>query len=194
MTTQDRDSFQSLSEEIRGIGFAVLLTRGILALLLGLLLLFAPGLGGAAIGVLVVVSIGVWLVFDGFSTCGLAMREKRAGFPGWGWALAGGIAAIVAGVLALIFPLSTAAFGTLMVLWFMAIGLVVRGVLELGDRRLGVTGVVLGILNILFGLFLAVMIVANPASALVALIWVAGVYGVVFGVVSIIMAFRIRNA
>lgn len=168
--------------------------RGIVAVLLGILLLLAPGLGAATVGVFIVVCIGVWLIIDGFATSALAFRERKAGASGWGWTLAGGIAAILAGVLALIFPLSIAAFGGLMILWFMAIGLFVRGALEIGSRRLGGWGIALGILNILFGILFVFVIIMNPAVALVSLVWVAAIYGIVFGIAAIVLAFQVRKA
>ena len=181
-------------DDLKKTSFSWLLIRGIVAVLLGILLLLAPGLGAATVGVFIVVCIGVWLIIDGFATSALAFRERKAGAPGWGWTLAGGIAAILAGVLALIFPLSIAAFGGLMILWFMAIGLFVRGALEIGSRRLGGWGIALGILNILFGILFVFVIIMNPAVALVSLVWVAAIYGIVFGIAAIVLAFQVRKA
>lgn len=181
-------------DDLKKTSFSWLLIRGIVAVLLGILLLLAPGLGAATVGVFIVVCIGVWLIIDGFATSALAFRERKAGAPGWGWTLAGGIAAILAGVLALIFPLSIAAFGGLMILWFMAIGLFVRGALEIGSRRLGGWGIALGILNILFGILFVFVIIMNPAAALVSLVWVAAIYGIVFGIAAIALAFQVRKA
>ena len=181
-------------DDLKKTSFSWLLIRGIAAVLLGVLLLIAPGLGAATVGIFIVVCIGVWLIIDGFATSALAFRERKAGAPGWGWTLAGGIAAILAGVLALIFPLSIAAFGGLMILWFMAIGLFVRGALEIGSRRLGGWGIALGILNILFGILFVFVIIMNPAVALVSLVWVAAIYGIVFGIAAIVLAFQVRKA
>ena len=181
-------------DDLKKTSFSWLLIRGIVAVLLGILLLLAPGLGAATVGVFIVVCIGVWLIIDSFATSALAFRERKAGAPGWGWTLAGGIAAILAGVRALIFPLSIAAFGGLMILWFMAIGLFVRGALEIGSRRLGGWGIALGILNILFGVLFVFVIIMNPAVALVSLVWVAAIYGIVFGIAAIVLAFQVRKA
>jgi uncharacterized membrane protein HdeD (DUF308 family) len=173
--------------------FTWLLTRGILGVLLGLLLFFFPLASGAGIATAVGIVIGLWLILDGASSCGLAVHEKKAGSK-WGWTLVGGIAAILAGVLALIFPAVLGSLGGLMVLWFMAIGMMVRGILELGDTRLGGWSIGLGILNLVFGIWLAVMTLLNPGGTLVGLVWVGGVYGVVLGVSSIVAAIRLKRA
>lgn len=185
---------ESLAEAARTGAFAWLLIRGILALIIGLILFIAPVRGGAAVGAFVVASIGVWLIFDGFVTGGLAFRERRASVRGWGWTLFGAVGAIIAGILALIFPFATGVFLGIMVLWFMAAGLFVRGLLELGDRHLGGWNIALGIINMLFGLWLALTVFVAPGEALFTLAWVGGIYGIVFGIASIVAAVQIRKA
>lgn len=180
--------------ELRSTGFASLLIRGILAVLLGVTMLIAPGLSVGFIAVFLVVVIGLWLILDGIASCVLASRERKHDRRGWGWTLAGGAVAILIGCLALIFPLSMAVTGGLLVLWFMATGLILRGALELGDRRLGGWGTTVGIVNVLFGFFIAVMLLLNPTAVLLTMVWVAAVYGIVFGALSIVVAFLARNA
>lgn len=184
----------ALPGQLRKHTFTWLLVRGVLAIILGILLLAAPGVGAAAIGIFVAVSIGVWLILDGAIVCALALRVKGAGAPAWGWALAGGILAILAGLVVMIFPLASAALVGLFILWAMALGLILRGAAELGDRRLGGWGVALGVINILFGAVFAIILFTNPASALISLVWVAGIYGLVCGVAEIVTAFRVRSA
>lgn len=183
-----------LGEDLRKRTFTWLLVRGILALILGILLFVAPGFGAAAIGIFVAFSIGLWLIMDGTILCSMALRDKKVGAAKWGWVLAGGILTLLSGLVVLIFPLAIAAFLGLFILWTMAIALVLRGVADLGDRHLGGWGIALGVINILFGVVFAILLFANPTSALVSLVWVAGVYGVVFGVTGIVTAFRVRNA
>lgn len=189
-----RGALPGLPGELRKHAFTWLLVRGILALLLGLLLFLAPTVGAAAIGIFVAVSIGVWLIFDGAIICALAFRAKGVGATGWGWGLAAGILTILAGLGALIFPLAIAAFLGLFILWALALGLVVRGVAELGERRLGGWGIALGVIDILFGISFAILLIANPGSALVSLVWVGGIYGVIFGIAGIVTAFSVRKA
>jgi len=192
--TQRATPADEFMTRLKKTSFTWLLVRGVLGVLMGLLLLMAPLVAGGTIGVFVVVTLAVWLIFDGGASCALALRDKRAGTKGWGWALAGGIAAIVAGLFGLIFPLQIATLGGLALLWFLAIGMVVRGILEIGDRRLGGWGIALGVVNVLFGIALGILILAHPAAALAALIWVSGVYALVFGVMAIVLAVKIRKA
>lgn len=190
MTTTDSGRLGAL----RSAGFNALLIRGILGIILGVLLLIAPLTSATILATMVVLFIGFWLILDGLTACSFAFKEKKHDVSGWGWTLAGGIAAVLIGIGAIIYPLTAAVAGTLIILWFLVAGLLIRGVLELGDRQLGGWGIALGIINILAAIVIAVALWTNPAVALGAFIWVAAIYGIVFGIVAVIAAFKVRNA
>lgn len=88
-----------------------LLVRGVFATVLGVVMFIAPVFTVGAIGGAVVLLIGLWLLLDGIASCVLAARRRRHRMRGWGWTLAGGIAAVVSGGLVLLFPLITVAVG-----------------------------------------------------------------------------------
>lgn len=182
------------AESLRSAGFVSLLIRGILGILLGILLFAAPLASATILATMVVLFIGFWLIFDGIASVALSFKEKKHGVHGWGWTLAGGIAAVIIGIMAVVYPLTAAVAGTLVILWFMAVGLIVRGLFELGNRRLGGWGVALGIINVIAGIIIAIVLWTLPLAALGALIWVAAVYGIIFGIAALIAAFRLRNA
>lgn len=171
--------------------FVWLLIRGILAVLFGLIMLM-PVFGATVLAVFVAVTIGVWLFADGVISIVLSQRERKSGIRGWGWSLAAGIAAVLAGIVALIFPLTTGAVVGLFVLWAMAFGLIVRGIFELGSRGTGWARWI-GVLNIAFGIGLALGLIFASGAALLALVWVVGVYGIFFGFAAIITAFQVRK-
>jgi len=179
---------------LRSASFASLLIRGILGILLGILLFAAPLTSATILATMVVLFVGFWLILDGATSVVFAFREKKHNVDGWGWTLAGGIVAVLVGIAAIVYPLTAAVAGTLVILWFMVVGLILRGLLELGNRRLGGWGIALGIINIVAGIVLAIVLWMNPLAALGALIWVAAVYGIIFGVAAIVIAFKVRNA
>ena len=102
-----------------------------------------------------------------------------------------GLAGIVAGVLAFVWPALTA----LALLYLIAAWAIVTGVLELVaavhlHRAHGEWLFVLnGILSVLFGLFVIVW----PGAGVLTLLWMIGVYAIVFGVVLLVLAARLRN-
>jgi uncharacterized membrane protein HdeD (DUF308 family) len=185
----DWDTFEGLTDDLRDTVFWILLVRGVLALVFGLIMLFRPGAGAAVLSIV----IGIWLVLDGTTGCAIAIQRKRTGRR-WGLPLLGGLAVILAGLALVVFPSVAAAVGGLAVLWILAIGLVVRGILEISDRRSGKWGSFLGLINVVVAIVLAVVMFVNPLIALGALVIVVGVYGVVLGLSTILSAVRLRRA
>lgn len=187
--TDDWGTFEGLEEEFRNAVFWWLLVRGVLALVFGLVMVFMPGAAAAALSIV----IGIWLVLDGVTGCVIAGRRKSTGRR-WGMPLLGGVVAILAGLALVVFPYALAVVGGVAVLWILAIGLAVRGLLEITDRRSGKWGSFLGLINVVVAIVLAVVMFVNPLVALGALVLVVGIYGVVFGLTTIISAFRVRRA
>jgi uncharacterized membrane protein HdeD (DUF308 family) len=164
------------------------LIQGIVAIILGILFLTYPGATAATVAGMV----GFFWLIGGIMDF-VAMFMNRANL---GWKLFGGIVGVLAGLVVLsnIFkhPLWTAlALGGVYVLVLGIQGIVI-GVVQLvrafqGDGW-GVG--ILGVLSVLFGLLL----VFNPLAGALALPWVFGVLGIVFGGIGIFWAFRIKNA
>jgi uncharacterized membrane protein HdeD (DUF308 family) len=187
--TEDWVSFEGLTDDYRNAVFWWLLVRGILALAFGLIMLFMPGAGAAALGIV----IGVWLLLDGITGCAIAVQRQRTGRR-WGMPLLGGIVALLTGVAVVVFPYAVAVVSGVAVLWILAIGLAVRGILEITDRRSGKWGSLLGLINVVVAIVLAVVMFVNPLIALGALVIVVGIYGVVFGLSAILNAVRVRRS
>jgi len=172
--------------------FTLVLIRGIAALVLGMALFLSPGLTGRKLAIFFVITVGVWMIFDGGLSIAAGIKEKKLKLPSGGWVIFSGVAAIIAGIGAIIFPMFLAVFGGLLLLWFLAFGLLVRGAGELFARGTKPGVRVLGALNILFGIFFVIVIVASPDKALTALLWTGGIYGIVFGIGSIVAAGQIK--
>jgi uncharacterized membrane protein HdeD (DUF308 family) len=103
-----------------------------------------------------------------------------------------GVASVLAGFIAFILPGMTA----LVLLYLIAAWSIVTGVFEAATAirlRREIRGewalVAGGIISVLFGVVLAVL----PAVGILSLIWLIGVYAIVFGVLLIVTAFRVRS-
>ncbi|UVE18170.1 HdeD family acid-resistance protein [Pseudomonas sp. LS44] len=161
--------------------------RGFAALLFGLLALAWPGL----VLTTLVIFWGAYALTDGvFSLIG-AWRMRHEGEPLWPL-LVVGVLGVVAGLVALFWPQLTA-LGLLILIavWAIAIGalqiiaaLRVRQLLD-NEWWLGLSGTV----SLLFGL----MILVFPGAGALALVWLIGVFAVLFGVLLILLAWRLRG-
>lgn len=159
--------------------------RGIAAVLFGLAALFWPGL---TLFVLIYL-FGAYALVDGVFAIAAGIR----GSGGRRWLLvAEGILGVLAGLIAFFYPNITA-FVLLYVIAFWAIFTGVFEVVMAISLRRDIENEWLmglgGVLSVLFGVVLAVL----PGVGLLSLVWLIGIYALVFGVALIALGFRVRS-
>ena len=160
--------------------------RGGIAILFGLAALLRPGIALEAL----ILLFGAYVLVDGvFSIVGV-FGGARGGMPRWLLFLEG-VAGIVVGLIAFAIP----GLAAVVLLYLIAAWAIVTGVAEISTAirlRREITGewalIVSGVLSILFGVVLAVL----PGVGILSLVWLVGIYAVVFGVLLLITAFRVR--
>ncbi len=161
----------------------VVLVEAILVVLLGLLLLVAPG----ASLFFMVQLLGLYLFIAGiFRIIGIFLDSSL-----WGWKLVAGVLCLIAGLAVLDHPLwstITAPAALVIIVGFLAMlqgaaGLVVA--FQGGGWGMGV----LSVLGILLGLFLVI----NPLIGVAALTLILAIFMLIGGVGAVIQAFRMRR-
>ena len=166
----------------------LLLLRGLVAIAFGILAFFWPGLTLLTLTLL----WGAYALCDGIFSLGAAIFAKSGDMaPRWWLALAG-IVSILAGLVAFFYPGMTA----LVLLMFIAAWAIIIGVLQIWGaiewRKLLDDAWLLalnGALSIAFG----VLLFAQPGAGAVALVWMIGWFAVVFGCLSVALAFRLKK-
>lgn len=88
------------------------LAFGILDIILGLVLLFIPGLKEAILPFI----LAFWLMFRGISNIGYSIDLNRYGSKNWGWYLTIGILSILCSVGVIFFPMA----GAVSVVWIIS--------------------------------------------------------------------------
>ncbi len=161
--------------------------RGVAAVILGVLAFAWPG---PTIFVLVLFW-GAYALVEGIFALIAAFRVRDRGRPMWTFVVIG-ILGIAAGILTFLWPGITAlALLTLIAVWafFMGIFQIVAAVRlrkEIDHEwLLGLSGV----LSVAFG----VAMLARPVEGMVAVVWVLAAYSVVFGILLLVLAFRLKN-
>lgn len=164
----------------------LLALRGVVAILFGLAALFWPGL---TLLVLVVL-FGIYALIDGIAAVVVAFQERNTSSRWW-VVLLEGIAGILFALITFFWPSITA----LVLLYVVAFWAIVTGLIEISTafslhRTISHewTLVLAGVVSLLFGLFLIV----RPGRGLLTLVWLVGIYAIVFGVLFIIRAFQFR--
>ena len=160
----------------------VLLIRGILAVLFAVMAFELPGITLVTL----VLLYGVYALVDGLTTLWIGGLSRA-----WGFVFLG-ILGVIAGIITFIYPGITA----VALLYLIAAWAIVRGIFEIvtaiqmrKQMRHEWLLILAGILSVLFGLLLA----ANPAAGALAMVWLIGAYALLFGLMMIMLAFRLRG-
>jgi uncharacterized membrane protein HdeD (DUF308 family) len=187
-------SSEPLATLAKGVWWLVLI-RGILAIAFGVIALIAPGAALTAIAIV----FGAFALIEGITTVAHGIRVRKSN-PRWGWLVAEGVLAALAGLAALILPGVVGAFGGLVVLWTIVIWSIVSGIMGLRSAAGAMSGrgktwgIVAGILSLVFGVILAVAVLLTPGATLLSLIWTVGIYAILSGIALIVTAIYVRAA
>jgi uncharacterized membrane protein HdeD (DUF308 family) len=162
--------------------------RGAAAIAFGIVAVIWPDI---TLGVLVLL-FGAYALVDGVAALTTALFGDSLGGRRRGWLVLEGVVGIVAGLATFSWPGIT----TVALLWLIAAWAIGTGVLEIGAavrlrRELANEWLLIlsGILSVAFGLFLVV----RPEEGALAMVWVVGLYAIVFGVALVALARRLRR-
>jgi uncharacterized membrane protein HdeD (DUF308 family) len=165
----------------------LLAVRGLLSIILGLIVLFLPGIALLAL----VYVFAAYMLIDGIMAVVTSIQE-RGMLNRWGWILFEGVLGIVAGLIAFFYPGITA----LILLYLVAAWAIITGIMEIvtafiirdmvsWEWLLALAGVV----SVIFGIILFI----HPGAGLLSILWLVGVYSIIFGVTFIVRAFQHRS-
>lgn len=174
---------------LRGVAknWWVLLIRGIAALAFGILAFVLPG-----ITLLTLVTLyAIYALVDGVLSLVAAYQHRPGSGPTW-WLVFSGVLGIAAGLVTLLWPGVTA----LLLILFIGAWSLVRGVVEIVGAiqlRKEIDNewmlILSGAISVLFG---AAVMIAPGAGAL-ALVWLIGIYAVLFGILMIALSLRLKK-
>jgi uncharacterized membrane protein HdeD (DUF308 family) len=165
----------------------VLLLRGLVAIAFGALAWLQPGISLAAL----VLLFGVYSMADGILGVWTAIAGRRE-HEHWWVLLLGGLLGIGVGILTFLAPGVTA----LALVLYIAVWAIATGVLQIVAAirlRKEIQGEWLLILGGLASLVFGVLLMARPGAGAVSLLWLIGAYAIVFGVLLVLLAFKVRT-
>jgi uncharacterized membrane protein HdeD (DUF308 family) len=157
------------------------------AIILGIIAFALPAVTLAAI----VLLFGFYAVIDGVLALIAAFREIR-NHGHWGVMLLEGVIGIAAGVIALLWPgIGALALTLIVAAWALATG-VLEIIMAVRLRRV-IKGEWLLIIGGVLSIALAIVIAIYPGVGALALVWWMGAYALVYGVIMLTLAIRIRH-
>lgn len=164
-----------------------MMLRGVAALIFGLLTLLNPGITL----VVLVIFFGAYAIVDGVFALITALANRREERQ-WVALLVNGLLSLAVGIATFVWPGITA----FALLYLIAAWALITGIMEIVTAirlREVIRGewllVLAGVLSILFG----ILLFSRPgAGALAVVLWI-GAYAVIFGILLIVLAFRLRS-
>jgi uncharacterized membrane protein HdeD (DUF308 family) len=163
------------------------LLRGLFWILFGIILFARPGISLLSL----TLALGVILFIDGVIEVANAVSGRKENDDWWILLLVG-LAGIVIGILTFYNPQVTA----LAVVYYVAIWAIATGLLEIVAAvrlRRQIEGevwlVLAGIASVIFG----GLLVARPGVGALTILWLIAAYAIVFGVMLLLLAFKVRS-
>jgi uncharacterized membrane protein HdeD (DUF308 family) len=168
-------------------GWTFLLLRGLAAIAFGILTWTRPGISLTAL----VLLFGAYALIDGMLAVSAAVSGRKEQ-EYWWVLLLGGLIGIGVGIMTFLNPGVTA----FALLFYIAIWAITTGVLEIivairvrkevhGEWRL----ILAGLASVAFGAFL----MARPGAGALTVLWVIAAYAVAFGILLVMLAFKVRG-
>jgi len=165
----------------------LILVRGILAILFGTATLLMPGITLIAL----VALFGAYALIDGLMLSVIALKGRQV-HANWWLLLLAGLSSIAVSIMTVVWPDITAKT----LLYLIAAWAIVTGGFEVVyairfRKVLASEGLLVldGILSIIFGSLL----IAQPGAGALAVLWLIGMYAIAYGVMLVVLAFRLRK-
>ena len=166
--------------------FAII--RGILAIIFGFIALFAP----IATAIVLAIFIGAWAIVDGIFDIIEAIRHR--GSSSMALRIVWGAVSILFGILVLVWP--GMSLGVLVI--FVGIWAIIIGVLEImasiRHRAVPNSGWVWGIIGGALAILFGILVLIRPGAGLVSIIWIIGIWAIVWGITLIVLGVHLRKA
>jgi uncharacterized membrane protein HdeD (DUF308 family) len=165
----------------------VVLLRGVVAITFGIAALVQPAISTLAL----VLLIGAFMLADGVLGTWAAISSRKY-YDDWWILLLWGLTGIVAGALTFFVPQITA----LVLMFYIAAWAIAKGVLEIVAAirlRKEIKGEWMLVLGGLASVAFGVILLAQPAAGALILLWLIASFALVFGVLHVALAFRLRK-
>jgi uncharacterized membrane protein HdeD (DUF308 family) len=176
--------FPSLARKI----WIFAIVRGVLGIIFGLIALFAP----IATAIALAVVIGAYAIVTGVFDIIEAIRHR--GSSSMVLRIVLGAVSILFGIAVLVWPgMSLAILVILVAIWAIIIGIlqIMTSVRHRAVPDSGwVWGIIGGALSVLFG----ILVLVWPGIGLVTIIWIIGIWAIVWGITLLVLGFKLRKA
>jgi uncharacterized membrane protein HdeD (DUF308 family) len=173
------------TREIARTYWLLILLRGIVAILFGIMAIISVEFTL----LFLVYLFGAYVLLDGILAIIVSLQERKSS-SAWLVVFLIGIVGIVVGVLSFIHPGNVA----LLIFYLVAAWLIIAGFFSVISALRRATGtewlsIVGGILSIIVG----IIFFFHPTSSILSIVWLLGVFALVYGIIQIVRAIQLRS-
>lgn len=163
----------------------LILFRGIIAVLFGIMALIS-----AEFTLLFLVYLfGAYVLIDGIVAIIVSLQERKT-TRAWLVVFLIGIVGIIIGVLSFIHPGNVA----LVIFYLVALWLIIAGLFSVISALFRATGVEwLAIIGGILSVIVGIVFFLHPVSSILSIVWLLGVFALIYGIIQIIRAFQIKS-
>lgn len=179
------------SKKFVGSMWKLIMTKGIVLMTVGLVLLIFPT---ATLTTLIFI-MGIYWLVDGIVTTYNALKSRKIN-PNWGWGIFTGLIGIIAGVVVLAKPFSSAVLSTSFLMWFLGLVAVINGVsgliagIRLKKQHPGEKSMIWGGI---FSILLGIILISSPYASALVIVKLIGSFALFAGLITLALAFRIKK-
>jgi len=169
----------------------LMMARGIVLCIVGLVLLIFP----AATLTTLIFIMGIYWLIDGIVNTYNAFQSKKQ-YKGWSLSLFNGVIELIAGIVVLAKPFSSAVLTTSFLIWFLGIVAVINGVTNLltGFRlKKQQSNVGTMIWAGIFSLILGLILMSSPFTSALVIIKIIGSFTLFAGIITLAVTYRIKK-
>lgn len=164
--------------------WVMLLVRGILAVLFGIMAMVWPSITAIALAVL----WGIWALIEGVINLVAAFQR---GATGKAWKIFFGVVSILAGLIAIIHPFDVAVVLTwILGIWFL-VAAVFQGIGAFASTRSQPRWMLL--VSAVLSLLIGILFVARPGVGVLSIVFWIGIVAIIWGILLIVAAFAARR-
>lgn len=189
-TRPDPEALMRELEDFWARNWWALALRGVFGILFGIAAFIIPGITLLTL----VILFAAYMLADGVMAMIAGFRAARRHERSWPMFLEG-VVDLIAGGIAVMLP-GVAAFALVYLFGFWAIVsgvlLAMAGLRPREGRREALL-ILNGVLSFTWGVFIIAWLIFQPAISMLAVVWWVGFYSLIFGVIMLIAAFKLRR-
>lgn len=182
---------ETSSKKFVGSMWKLIMTKGIVLMTVGLVLLLFPT---ATLTTLIFI-MGIYWLIDGIITTYNALKSRKNN-RNWGWGIFTGSIGIIAGVVVLAKPFSSAVLTTSFLMWFLGLAALINGVsglisgIRLKKLHAGEKSMIWGGI---FSIILGIILISSPYASALVVVKIIGSFALFAGLITVALAFRIKK-